>query len=85
MKKIFYIVLVIVILLVIGRFVKQENSAPVADENTVVEETIVDENAISAAANPDAIGDGEVVEEAEEVVEVNPEETADEDETIVNE
>ena len=84
MKKIFYIVLVIVVLLVIGRLIKQDTTT--ADEGVTVEETIVDENALSASANPDAIGDGEVVEEeAEDVVEVNPEQTADEDETIVKE
>ncbi len=84
MKKIFYIVLVIVVLLVIGRLIKQD--ATTADEGVTVEETIVDENALSASTNPDAIGDGEVVEEeAEDVVEVNPEQTADEDETIVKE
>ena len=77
MKKIFYIVLVIFALLIIGQFVKQETATPIQEEVVVVEEGTI--------AN-DVIGDGEVVEEeAEEVVETNPEATADEDETVVEE
>lgn len=78
MKKLFYIVLIIVVLLVIGQFVKQEISTPAPeDEIVIVEEGIVQDEVLS---------DGEVVEEeAEDVIESNPEETADEDETIVQE
>lgn len=80
MKKLFYIVLVIVVLLVIAQFVKQESAAPVPAED--VAEVVVEESSVA----PDMMGDGQVVEEeAEDVVEVNPEETADEDETIVQE
>lgn len=78
MKKLFYIVLVIVILLVIGQFVKQETAAPMPDEEIVV----VEEGVI----HDEVLNDGEVIEEdAEDVVESNPETTADEDETIIQE
>ncbi len=77
MKKIFYIVLVIVALLIIGQFVKQEVATPATEEVVVVEEGTI--------AN-DVVSDGEVVEEeAEDVVETNPEATSDEDETVVEE
>ena len=88
MKKLFYIILVIVILLVISRFVKNEAPAPV-EPDVVVEETveeIANDAEIAEPANPDALGDGEVIEvESEEVEETNPAETADEDETIIEE
>ena len=97
MKKLFYIVLVIVVLLIISKLVKNEAPA-INDEPAAV---VIDENVtaqvlpqtdsngevlVTEPVNPDAIGDGEVVEEeAEEVVEENPSATADEDETIVKE
>lgn len=92
MKKLFYIILVIVILLVISRFVKNEAPAPV-EPDVVVEETVeeianapISDAEIAEPANPDALGDGEVIEvESEEVEETNPDETADEDETIIEE
>ena len=92
MKKLFYIILVIVILLVISRFVKNEAPAPV-EPDVVVEETVeefanapISDAEIAEPANPDALGDGEVIEvESEEVEETNPAETADEDETIIEE
>lgn len=92
MKKLFYIILVIVILLVISRFVKNEAPAPV-ETDVVVEETVeeianapISDAEIAEPANPDALGDGEVIEvESEEVEETNPAETADEDETIIEE
>ena len=92
MKKLFYIILVIVILLVISRFVKNEAPAPV-EPVVVVEETVeeianapISDAEIAEPANPDALGDGEVIEvESEEVEETNPAETADEDETIIEE
>ncbi len=97
MKKLFYIVLVIVVLLVISKLVK--NEAPVINEEPAA--VVIDENVtaqmlpetdsngealVAEPVNPDAIGDGEVVEEeAEEVIEENPSATADEDETIIKE
>lgn len=91
MKKLFYIVLVVAILLAVGYFVK--NEAPVA-ENTpevpVAEET-VDAEAIGnmeiETEDAETLNDGEIVdgEAAEEVEEVNPDETADEDETVIEE
>lgn len=92
MKKLFYIILVIVILLVISRFVKNEAPALV-EPDVVVEETVeeianapISDAEIAEPANPDALGDGEVIEvESEEVEETNPAETADEDETIIEE
>lgn len=78
MKKIFYIVLTIVVLLVIGRLVKQEMTTPQPEEEIVVVEEGIHHN--------DVIGDGEIIdEEAENVIETNPEETANEDETIIAE
>ena len=58
-----------------------------------VEETVeeianapISDAEIAEPANPDALGDGEVIEvESEEVEETNPAETADEDETIIEE
>ena len=95
MKKLFYIVLVIVVLLVIAQFVKQESAAPVpaedvavvVEEGSVAPDTMGDGEVVEeATSSPDMMGDGQVVEEeAEEVIEVNPEETAGEDETVVQE
>mgnify|MGYP000767518730 CR=1 FL=1 len=90
MKKLFYIVLVIVVLLVIARLVKNEAPAVAEPEAVAVEETVAVpgdiageiDAVVAEPANPDALSDGEVVEEVEEV---NPGETADEDETIINE
>ena len=66
MKKLFYIILVIVILLVISRFVKNEAPAPV-EPDVVVEETVeeianapISDAEIAEPANPDALSDGEV-------------------------
>ena len=86
MKKLIYIILVIAILLTIGFLVKKE-VATSEPELVVVEETITTNK---------VIGDGEVIEETaetateqvdavvEDVVETNPEETADEGETFVD-
>ena len=86
MKKLIYIILVIAILLTIGFLVKKE-VATSEPELVVVEETIT---------TNEVIGDGEVIEETaetateqidavvEDVVETNPEETADEGETFVD-
>lgn len=85
MKKLFYIALVIVLLLVIGKLVKQDASLKNVPAAAV--ETSAEINAVVAdPLNPDVIGDGEVIDdEAEEVEETNPDETADEDETIIKE
>ncbi len=86
MKKLIYIILVIAILLTIGFLIKKE-VATSEPELVVVEETIT---------TNEVIGDGEVIEETaetateqidavvEDVVETNPEETADEGETFVD-
>lgn len=73
MKKIFYIVLVIVALMVIGRFVKEgnkETAAPAAVENIAVEDVEI------------AAPDGEVIEET--VVE-GVEDNGMEEETVISE
>ncbi len=89
MKKLFYIILVVAILLAVSFFVK--NEAPVAEnvpEVPVAEET-VDAEAIGNmeinTEDAENISDGEIVdgEAVEEVEELNPNETADEDETVV--
>ncbi len=101
MKKLFYVVLVVLIVLVIGSFVKTNmDAAEIANEEVMdvvacdceAECTCdaSDENctcaAQRAACDCDAIANG-VSDEilAEEVVEENPEETSHEDETIVSE
>lgn len=96
MKKIFYIILVIVALMVISRFVKEGNQENTAPATTVVE-------AVDAAAVGDAeiaAPDEEIIEETvvdgiddngmeeETVIEVEetaPEATQNEGETIVKE
>lgn len=115
MKKIFYIVLVIVILFAIGFFVKQQApQQPQAqiDVEEVIAAEVVETPAVDEVAAPAAedMNDGEIVGEApvadveavanetisevapeadndgaEEVEEVDPGQTADEDETIVKE
>ncbi len=90
MKKFLYIVLVIIVLLIIARLVK--NEAPTAEpESVTVEETVVTPDSVESEIdavvaepeNADMLGDGEVVDE--NIEETNPAETADEDETIVKE
>lgn len=91
MKKLFYIILVVIVLLVISKFVK--NEAPISAntaEPAAVEETVNTEeisNMVVEPADSDNLSDGEVVEDGviEEVEEVNPDQTADEDETIIAE
>ena len=98
MKKLFYIVLVIVALMVISRFVKEKS-------NTAATTTLPDINCVcdtEPACNPgdencdpDAAKstcnceqpNGETVtieQTVEEVEEINPDETAGDDETIIN-
>ena len=101
MKKLFYVVLVVLIVLVIGSFVKTNvDSVEMASEEVMdvvacdceaectCDES--DENCACAiqrvACDCDAIANGLSDEiVAEEVVEENPEETSHEDETIVSE
>lgn len=100
MKKLAYIILVIAILVVISHFVKQGNLGnPTVEAVTVTEEIapveeINNENAAPAEDNDVVdvqediiIDDNAPAEEVEavEVEETNPSETADEDETIVQE
>ena len=110
MKKLFYIVLVIVALMVISRFVK-ENGHPISTPSSVetsdpVTATLPDPNCICDSepacdiadenCDPDATktickctqANGETItieQDVEEVVETNPSETSDEDETFVDE
>ena len=110
MKKLFYIVLVIVALMVISRFVKESghpNSTPSSVETSdPVTATLPDPNCICDSepacdtmdenCDPDATktickctqSNGETItieQDVEEVVETNPSETSDEDETFVDE
>lgn len=62
MKKIFYIVLVIVALMVISRFVKQGNQT-VPSEVITVEEVVSEEVAVDENGNP--IAEEETVSEVE--------------------
>lgn len=94
MKKVFYIVLVIVILLVIGQIIRKNQTPAVEPEVVTVEENIAVENIDENADGAVAVEEGKVVvvdhepaaedtEVDENVVETNPEATAGEDETIV--
>lgn len=89
MKKLFYIVLVIVALMVISRFVKQGNQTVPAEiigvEEVVPDGVVADEVAVDENGN--VISEEEVIdeEEAQDVEEVNPEETGDDHETIIKE
>lgn len=112
MKKLFYIVLVIVALMVISRFVKershavpaavvnlQEASEPVTatlpDVNCICDagpacqpgEADCDESATKSTCNcQQPNGETVTIEQTvEDVEEINPAETADDDETILNE
>lgn len=79
MKKIFYIVLVIVALMVISRFVKQGNQTVpaeiIATEEVTPSSIVVDEVAVDENGNP--IADEEIISEDEAS---NVEEAADIDE-----
>ena len=83
MKKIFYIVLVIVILMVIGQFLKNNipasaQNAPATPTQAVVEESAV----VTEDEDGNMVVDGEVVEDIEEE---NPSATSDEQETVISE
>lgn len=111
MKKLFYIVLVIVALMVISRFIKERSSAvpaPVAGREEISEpvtatlpdancicdsepactpgEDGCDENALKSTCNcRQADGQTVTIEQTvEEVEEINPDETAGDDETIIS-
>lgn len=70
MKKLFYIVLVIVVLMVIGRFIKQGNQVPAAEPATEViaveaetpEAAAVDEVAVDENGN--VIAEEEIISES---------------------
>ncbi len=110
MKKLFYIVLVIVALMVISRFVKENgriaSTTPAVETSDPVTATLPDPNCICDSVpacdpadencNSDATksickctqANGETItieQDVEEVVEINPSETSDEDETFVEE
>ncbi len=78
MKKIFYIILVIVILLVAGRLLKDQTAETVPATATTVEHQPV----VAEDENGNMTVDGEIVEDVEEE---NPEATANQEETIIQE
>lgn len=89
MKKLFYIVLVIVALMVISRFVKQGNQT-VPAEVIGVEEVMPDVVAAEEVAvdeNGNIISEEDVIseDEAEDIEEANPDETGDDHETVIKE
>ena len=86
MKKLFYIALVVIVLLVVGYVAKQKFAAPEPEVVVVEEEITVTAPATVEDVANEVIGDGEVIDEevAEDVVESNPEDTADEGETFVD-
>ena len=85
MKELAYIVLVLAILVAVGYFVKQ-NEMPVPETITVEEEiTVSDEGNVEEAQDIIIDDDSQEEIEAIDVEETNPEETADEDETIISE
>lgn len=86
MKKAAYIILVLAILVAISYFVKQNNET-LSPEPAIVEEEIVvtDENNVEETQDIIIDDDNQEEIEAVEVEETNPDETSDEDETIVSE
>ncbi len=95
MKKLFYVVLIVLIVLVIGSFVQQNTEETVTPTTEVIDVVACDCDAKCACQeadeNCDCIAQKAACDcassesEAEEVVEENPEETSHEDETIVSE
>lgn len=86
MKKIFYLILIVVIILVIGRLVNK-SPAPAVETNIVAVESVNEAaDAETAVVTEDSEGnmsvDGQPVEDIEEE---NPEDTAGEEETIIQE
>ena len=86
MKKLFYIALVVIVLLVVGYVAKQKFAASEPEVVVVEVEIAVTAPATAEDVANEVLGDGEVVDEevAEDVVESNPEDTADEGETFVD-
>lgn len=78
MKKLFYIVLLVVILMVAAHFAKNYQSAKNPGITAVEDVVTVEENGITDDSG-DAIG--EIIEE--DIVEENPDATADDHETII--
>lgn len=86
MKKIFYLILIVVIILVIGRLVNK-SPTPAVETNIVAVEAVNEAaDAETAVITEDSEGnmsvDGQPVEDIEEE---NPEDTAGEEETIIQE
>ena len=82
MKKLAYIIGILTIIALVGYFVKQNNTTPEPEIVVVEEEVTVTPENISDAAN-NVANEAEATD-TEEVIETNPEETADEGETFVD-
>lgn len=86
MKKIFYLILIIVIILVIGRLVNKSPTPAVETNIAAVEAVNEATDTGTAVVTEDSEGnmsvDGQPVEDIEEE---NPEDTAGEEETIIQE
>ncbi len=86
MKKIFYLILIIVIILVIGRLVNKSPTPAVETNIAAVESVNEATDTETAIVTEDSEGnmsvDGQPVEDIEEE---NPEDTAGEEETIIQE
>ena len=78
MKKIFYIALVLVALMVIGRLL---NRKPIENAAVEYQATIEKQPIVKEDANGNMTVDGEIVEDIEET---NPSETSDEEETVIS-
>ena len=78
MKKIFYIALVLVALMVIGRLL---NHKPIENATVEYQATIEKQPIVKEDANGNMTVDGEIVEDIEET---NPSETSDEEETVIS-
>lgn len=90
MKKVIYIVVVLIILAGLAFLFKNNKPETSVAETVVVEETVVgvDEAGDVIVEDDVVVVDAEPTEDAadaQEVVEENPEATADEDETVVEE
>ncbi len=95
MKRLFYVVLIVLIVLVIGSFVRQNTEETVTPTTEVIDVVACDCEAKCTCPEGDESCDCMVQKsacdcasadkDAEEVVEENPEETSHEDETIVSE
>lgn len=83
MKKMFFTVLIVVAALVVSKLLEQERSArteaPVAEHMAAVSETTVFD------VKDEQISEEDLADDAVDVEEVNPELTANDDETIIAE